>query len=153
MARDHARIIPGTDIPIEQEFCWSGSEIQPYPVPTSWLGLLLPTVPVREWDRRPPNRELVLGRGQVAVYMLYDETSDTLPCYVGVTDNLPRRWKQHARTKRWWPEVKGFEVRAFPDRASALAHEAALIEASEPTHNRTGPAYHHRRLACVGIGA
>lgn len=80
---------------------------------------------------------------ETSVYLLRDSAGDML--YVGVTDDVERRFREHARNKDWWPLVHRRSVLVFPDRHSALAWEAALIEALLPQFNQTGAAHQQRK--------
>jgi predicted GIY-YIG superfamily endonuclease len=55
--------------------------------------------------------------------------------YVGITDNLERRWKDHAKDKAWWPEVAARSIQWLPSRSHALAAEADAIRTERPRHN------------------
>lgn len=71
------------------------------------------------------------------VYLLRDQAGVLL--YVGVTLRAHDRWKQHGKSKPWWPEVKALEVEHFATRREAEAREALLIRTLHPRHN-----VHHR---------
>jgi predicted GIY-YIG superfamily endonuclease len=83
------------------------------------------------------------------VYLLHDDND--APLYVGVTDSPTRRFRQHAKTKPWWPLVARRTLVKFSDRASALLWESALIEALFPQFNRTGE-MHRQRLEDLRSG-
>jgi predicted GIY-YIG superfamily endonuclease len=69
-----------------------------------------------------------------ALYRLRDQSGALL--YVGITDNPERRWKDHAKDKSWWPDVKDRSVEWLPTRDHALAAEATAIRAERPRYNR-----------------
>lgn len=68
-----------------------------------------------------------------ALYRLYDAQGGLL--YVGITNNTAVRWKQHARDKKWWPEVDHKEVMMYGDREQAALAEVTAIRAENPRHN------------------
>lgn len=67
------------------------------------------------------------------LYRAYDATNELL--YVGITGNVTLRIGQHAATKSWWHDVAKIDVDTFPDRASAMEEEAALIRTEQPRYN------------------
>lgn len=73
-----------------------------------------------------------------------DPEYDVAHVYIGVTSNLQRRLKTHAR-KWWWQAIDGAlcEFLEFPSRAIAEQAERELIELYEPAVN----VQHRRRLA------
>lgn len=73
-----------------------------------------------------------------ALYRLY--AADDRLLYVGITDNLKRRFGQHAADKAWWPEVSRRTVSWHASRDAAEAAEDAAIKAERPAHNITGAA-------------
>ena len=68
-----------------------------------------------------------------ALYRLRDHIGDLL--YVGITDNLERRWKDHAKDKPWWPQVATHSIEWLPSRNRALAAEANVIRIERPRYN------------------
>jgi len=75
-----------------------------------------------------------------ALYRLRDRSGALL--YVGITDCLERRWRDHSKDKPWWPDVNDRSAEWFPDRRHALAGEAAAIRAERPRYN-----FHHNGTA------
>jgi predicted GIY-YIG superfamily endonuclease len=68
-----------------------------------------------------------------ACYLLYD-SGDAL-VYVGVTNNVERRMKDH-RYKVWWDQVARREVTWFGSRTSALfAERRAVIAALQAANS------------------
>ena len=67
------------------------------------------------------------------LYRLYDRSGQLL--YVGVTNNLFRRWKQHSQDKAWWPAVHKFTQDWYPDRQSVEEAERRAIKSERPIHN------------------
>lgn len=68
-----------------------------------------------------------------ALYRLHDHDGELL--YVGITDDLGRRWHDHAKDKPWWPEVASKSIEWLPSRRRALAAEATTIRAERPRYN------------------
>lgn len=68
-----------------------------------------------------------------ALYRCRDQFGTLL--YVGITENLERRWKDHAKDKPWWPKVQTRSIEWFPTRDHALAAEADAIRAEHPRYN------------------
>lgn len=71
------------------------------------------------------------------LYHLYDVDNELL--YVGVTDDVAARMRQHAAAKSWWSEVAREWVVTYPDRVSCEAAEALAIYALRPVHNLAVP--------------
>ena len=67
------------------------------------------------------------------VYYFYDRQGNLL--YVGITDNIERRWAQHA-AKPWWHMVARKEYVQYPTRTEAARVEAHQIRTQRPTFNR-----------------
>lgn len=70
---------------------------------------------------------------RTALYRLY--AADGTLLYIGVTDKLSRRFWQHRREKRWWPEVDGMRLAWYDNHAEAEEAERAAIRGEEPVHN------------------
>jgi hypothetical protein len=70
------------------------------------------------------------------LYRLYNRAGSLL--YVGITDNVFRRWKEHSRDKPWWTEVHKFTQDWYPDRASVEAAERHAITTERPSYNVIG---------------
>lgn len=89
------------------------------------------------YDVPPPARA---AQPQPAVgqylYRLYNRAGSLL--YVGITDNVFRRWKEHSRDKPWWTEVHKFTQDWYPDRASVEAAERHAITTECPSYNVIG---------------
>lgn len=71
------------------------------------------------------------------VYRAYD--CDGRLLYVGRTNNLTRRIKEH-RTDRWWwaPLVTRLRVELAADHADAKARERDAIQSESPVFNQMG---------------
>lgn len=70
------------------------------------------------------------------LYRFYDANDNLL--YVGITSQLPMRWKTHDKLKPWWREVVRATVEHFDTREDALAAEATAIKAEKPRYNVRG---------------
>jgi len=68
-----------------------------------------------------------------AVYRLYDAADVLL--YVGAAKDPEKRWKIHARERRWWPSVARKAVEWHPSMEDAYAAETAAIGAESPRYN------------------
>lgn len=70
-----------------------------------------------------------------AVYRLFDHSGALL--YVGVAFDPDARFKQHKRTKSWWPEVDHARTLIvwFDNRDEAESVELASIREELPVHN------------------
>jgi predicted GIY-YIG superfamily endonuclease len=70
---------------------------------------------------------------KTALYRLYG--SDGRLLYVGISDQLGRRWEEHLRSKPWWPKVQRMTSEWHADRPAAVLAEIAAIEAERPVYN------------------
>lgn len=70
---------------------------------------------------------------RTAVYRFFN--GDGTLIYVGVTNDIPTRWRHHAKNKPWWPEVVEQRATWYPTREAALAVEDQVIVAESPTYN------------------
>jgi hypothetical protein len=70
-----------------------------------------------------------------ALYRLYAVGRRLL--YVGIAADPESRWRQHATTASWWPEVVDKEVEWHPNRAEAAAAEIKAIDTEHPLHNKS----------------
>lgn len=68
-----------------------------------------------------------------ALYRLYDANGNLL--YLGISWNPDARMQLHARDKHWLHLVARRTVEWHPDRASALAAEAAATAVEKPLHD------------------
>jgi hypothetical protein len=93
----------------------------------SWLG----------WKATGPLGEKEKSRwgGEAThVYHFYDRQGNLL--YVGITNDLKRRWAQHAEEKPWWHLVARKESVKYPTREEAERVEAHQIRTLRPQFNR-----------------
>lgn len=66
------------------------------------------------------------------MYWIYGE--GMTPLYVGITDDVDRRLREHS-TKVWWPDVRKIDTRPYPWRESAAKAEAGEIRRLKPKWN------------------
>lgn len=84
----------------------------------------------------PVSRTFSIGNDEVfgiAVYRLYDKNSTLL--YVGVTNDLRIRLKQHEFSKSWWGEIDNVTAVYLNDRTAAYLDEAVAIRDEHPKYN------------------
>lgn len=72
-------------------------------------------------------------QGRTGLYRLFDRREALL--YVGISNNPRARWKTHAATQNWWPEVATREIEWFATRAEAERAESVAISAEGPRWN------------------
>lgn len=77
---------------------------------------------------------------RTALYRFYDTASRLL--YVGITEQVGRRWDAHMRLRPWWPEVHRQTVDWFDTREEATEAEVTAIASERPRHN----AHHSTQL-------
>lgn len=68
------------------------------------------------------------------VYRFYNAADEVL--YVGWSHNVLKRFEKHRWERKWWKQVARIELDHRPSAAAAQAHEAELIKALRPLHNR-----------------
>jgi predicted GIY-YIG superfamily endonuclease len=68
-----------------------------------------------------------------ALYRFFDAEGALL--YVGITNHLPQRLRDHDRNKPWFDNVANVRVEHFPDRKSVLDAEREAIRTEKPRHN------------------
>lgn len=99
--------------------------------------------------------ELMLPRDPEAadglqfVYRLMDKDGRLL--YVGVTGNLVKRKRQHARAQSWWGDVAKTVVQCFDNREAAEYAEAEAIASESPLHNRKTPSPSEREKLAEAV--
>jgi predicted GIY-YIG superfamily endonuclease len=74
-----------------------------------------------------------------ALYRFYN--ADDVLLYIGITTNLPKRFRGHGDTKPWWSDVARTAVEHFSNHFDALAAEKMAIINERPLYNCT----HSRR--------
>lgn len=70
---------------------------------------------------------------RTALYRLYDADGDLL--YIGIGFNPVARYREHRKTKRWWPQVARREVTWYETRTAADMAEREAILAEDPRYN------------------
>lgn len=68
------------------------------------------------------------------LYRCFDREGELL--YAGITDDVERRKREHAKDKFWWRDVARVTKVAFPRRIEALWAEWAVISTLKPAYNR-----------------
>jgi transcriptional regulator with XRE-family HTH domain len=70
---------------------------------------------------------------RTALYRFFD--ADDRLLYVGITDDIHRRWKHHAAVKTWWGDVARQTVEWHDSRPVAEAAERKAISQEKPVYN------------------
>lgn len=83
-----------------------------------------------------PRDRIADARQYFAVYGLY--SGNKRPLYVGSTDDLLRRLREHRSRKDWWVEVTRAWVDTYTDPDRAVAAEYKAIKRYRPVHNVSG---------------
>jgi hypothetical protein len=73
-----------------------------------------------------------------ALYRLFDGSGILL--YAGISNEPPRRWREHACSESWWSDVQTKTVEWFDSRAAAGVAESTAVESERPIYNCTLPA-------------
>ena len=60
--------------------------------------------------------------------------------YIGVTNNVQRRVKDHSKNSDWFPTVRNITMEVFESREEVLDAEKEAIKKEKPKHN-----IHHSR--------
>jgi predicted GIY-YIG superfamily endonuclease len=68
-----------------------------------------------------------------ALYRFYGAGGTLL--YIGITNSLPRRLRQHNDEKAWWLGVTEVKVEHYPHREAVLEAERRAIKAEKPLYN------------------
>jgi hypothetical protein len=72
------------------------------------------------------------------VYRFYNDAGHLL--YVGITDNWPARFHEHAKKSAWYKEARRIDLKPFDSREDALAEELSAIHNEDPLWNINGSA-------------
>jgi hypothetical protein len=87
-----------------------------------------------------------------ALYRFYGAGGTLL--YIGITNEIPRRLKEHNGDKPWWLGVANITVEHYPSRKSVLEAERRAIIAERPlyndVYNRPGRDWGEARGATTG---
>lgn len=68
------------------------------------------------------------------LYRLFDSRGELL--YIGITNDVRRRFIGHASVQPWWPEVTSCQTAFLPNRAALEEAERIAIKAERPRHNK-----------------
>jgi predicted GIY-YIG superfamily endonuclease len=71
---------------------------------------------------------------RTALYRCFDADDHLL--YVGISNNPEQRWRAHASTAAWWPEVARKTVEWLASRSAAETAEVEAIHDEAPKYNR-----------------
>lgn len=82
---------------------------------------------------RRPLVELLMRRKRHAVYLVYDEDDQLL--YVGMTEDLDRRFMTHAASSPWWDDAHRLVTENYDSYADAANAERAAILHQGPLFN------------------
>jgi predicted GIY-YIG superfamily endonuclease len=72
---------------------------------------------------------------RTALYRFYGADGELL--YVGITNRLQKRWREHSRhyAATWWPKVRSNTVHWYPNRTEAGRAEREAIRTEKPLYN------------------
>lgn len=70
---------------------------------------------------------------RTALYRFFDAQDRLL--YVGISTWGIRRWREHSRSKDWWPDVVRTTIEHYPSREAAAAAEVEAIRTEHPLYN------------------
>jgi hypothetical protein len=92
---------------------------------------------VRPAPAAPPRSAMTAASPQANRYGVYEaRDGDNRLIYVGISNGLMRRWREHLGTKPWSDEVEAMSVVAKNlSEAEARAMERQLIRAKRPKYN------------------
>lgn len=82
---------------------------------------------------RPFHGERVQEQGEVVVYFVYSAEFELL--YVGQTNDVRRRLREHRRLSQWWPLADEVLYAVVGERGAALDAEADMIGDLAPLYN------------------
>ena len=77
--------------------------------------------------------KLLSGSDKTTVYTMLDKKGK--PLYVGMSKDTVRRFKQHAKSKEWYPEVAKVKTKKYKSRTKAMIAEKKAIKAHSPLYN------------------
>lgn len=67
-------------------------------------------------------------------YVVYNHNRSAV-LYVGATNNLDARMKDHIRTQPWANQIGDVDFWTWPNRSQAFLAEYLLIDQHQPIHN------------------
>ena len=70
---------------------------------------------------------------KIALYRHYSEDKTLL--YVGISNRIPRRIKEHRKLSKWFEEVVDIKIEWLPNRDSATVAEKKAIKEEKPKWN------------------
>jgi hypothetical protein len=79
--------------------------------------------------------ELPIPDAKHVLYRFYDVSGALL--YVGITAKPIRRFRDHQKTKGWWPEVSRIDPENFSSRIELIYAERRAIVHEKPLYNIT----------------
>lgn len=93
----------------------------------------------RPWSLGGPSHDPLLhsenpADWRYAVYEVFDQEGQ--PVYIGRSENLNRRLKNHRRLAPWWPEAASLTVTYLPCLAQGFVYEEIRIKAVRPRWNQ-----------------
>lgn len=95
----------------------------------------------------------MIRKDKTAVYKHIGLDGNVL--YVGLTNYMPRRLKEHDKTSYWYDDVKSIEIEWFETRDDAVRYEQEMIRMLSPEHNihhnSDGEGEKDRHLSKTGV--
>lgn len=89
------------------------------------------------WQAAIAEKNARANAGPTALYRLFDANGRLL--YIGTSIEPERRFREHRKTAKWWPQVARREVEWLEVNGMAALHaELAVITAESPLWNRQG---------------
>lgn len=83
------------------------------------------------------------------LYRVYDAAEVLL--YVGITNDLARRFADHAVEQPWWLAVVDCKIEFFPDREALELAEVFAIRTEHPLHNVRHTERDHSRPRAICV--
>ena len=83
--------------------------------------------------------ETIKDRGHTTLYVIHSMTSDEV-LYVGITNDVKRRFKQHRGKQPWWPNSETASLECYTSWDDAAEAERSRIESWQPLYNIAGNA-------------
>lgn len=95
----------------------------------------------------------MIRKDKTAVYKHIGK--DGIILYVGMTNHMPRRLKEHDKASYWYDDVKNIEIEWFDTRDDAVQYEQEMIRQLSPEHNihhnSDGEGEQDRHLSKTGV--
>lgn len=67
------------------------------------------------------------------LYRIYGADSELL--YIGESNNVERRMREHSKLRPWWPERRRIDIEPFASEQEAVDAERIAIRAEYPKYN------------------